>query len=119
MTGQCRPSGRMSHRLARRLSKAVGSILPGALLVLLPKCPSCLAAWLTVVTGVRFPIAGVVWVREVLMVCWVAAMALAAAFGTRGTRSRPRLTGLDEGQMVSGSSVSRGKRHSMLVIGSS
>jgi hypothetical protein len=79
MTGQCCMGGPVSHRLARRLSRAAASILPGAALVLLPKCPLCLAAWLTVVTGVGFSAAGAAWVSGTLVVLWVATVALAAA----------------------------------------
>ena len=78
-TGQCCAGGAALRRLARRLSTAAASILPGAVLVLLPKCPLCLAAWLTVVTGVGFSAAGAAWVRGMLVVFWVAAVALAAA----------------------------------------
>jgi hypothetical protein len=70
--------GRPSRRLARRLSTAAASILPGALLVLLPKCPLCLAVWLTVVTGASFSAAGAAWASGILVVFWVAAVALAA-----------------------------------------
>ena len=79
MSGQCCVGGTASCRLARRLSMAAASILPGAVLVLLPKCPLCLAAWLTVATGVGFSAAGAVWVRGMLVVFCVAAVALAAA----------------------------------------
>ena len=79
MTGQGCAGGPASPRLARRLSTTAASILPGAVLVLLPKCPLCLAAWLTVVTGVGFSAAGAAWVRGMLVVFWVAAVALAAA----------------------------------------
>jgi hypothetical protein len=79
MTGQCCAGGPASRRLARRLSTTAASILPGAVLVVLPKCPLCLAAWLTVVTGVGFSAAGAAWVRGMLVVFWVAAVALAAA----------------------------------------
>jgi hypothetical protein len=75
MTGQCCLGGPASSRLARRLSRAVASILPGAVLVLLPKCPLCLAAWLTAATGFGFPAAGAAWVRGMLVVFWVAAVA--------------------------------------------
>ena len=78
MAGQCCMGGRPSRRLARRLSAAAASILPGALLVLLPKCPLCLAAWLTVVTGVGFSAAGAAWASGILVMFWVAAVALAA-----------------------------------------
>lgn len=79
MTGQCCTGGPASRRLARRLSTGAASVLPGAVLVLLPKCPLCLAAWLTVATGMGFPAAGATWVRGMLMVLWVAAVAFAAA----------------------------------------
>ena len=78
MTRQCCMGGRRPHGLARRLSVAAPSMLSGAMLALLPKCPLCLAAWLTVVTGVGFSAAVAVWVRGLLAALWVAAVALAA-----------------------------------------
>lgn len=61
MTGQCcrrAEGGRASSRLTLRISAVTASLLPAAALVLLPKCPLCLAAWLTVMTGVGFSAAG-------------------------------------------------------------
>lgn len=78
MTGRCCVGGTAARRLARRFSKAAASILPGAALVLLPKCPLCLAAWLTVVTGIGFSAAAAAWMRGMLAVFWVAAVALAS-----------------------------------------
>lgn len=75
----CCVGGPPSHRLARRFSTAAASILPTALLVLLPKCPLCLAAWLTVATGIGFSTAGAEWARAMLVVLWIAAVAFAAA----------------------------------------
>ena len=83
MTGQCCIGGRTSRRLSRRLSTVAASILPGAVLVLLPKCPLCLAAWLTVVTGVGFSAAGAAWVPWMVVVFWVAVVAFAAALIVR------------------------------------
>jgi hypothetical protein len=60
----CRGEGR-----PRRLAAA--SMLPGAALVLLPKCPLCLAAWL----GVSAMSAA--YLRPGIAVLWVAAMAMA------------------------------------------
>ena len=51
----CRPDGRRTGTAA--------SILSGAMLVLLPKCPLCVAAWLAVVTGIGVSAAAVEWVR--------------------------------------------------------
>jgi hypothetical protein len=78
MIAQCCAGGGPSRRLARRLYGAAASILPGALLVLLPKCPLCLAAWLSVATGIAVPAAAVARVRGLIVVFWAAAVALAA-----------------------------------------
>jgi hypothetical protein len=79
MTGQCCRGGAASSRLARRFSRAGASMLPGAVLAFLPKCPLCLAAWLTITTGTAFPVAGVVWVRGLLLASWIAGGALVLA----------------------------------------
>jgi hypothetical protein len=86
MTGQCCTGGGPS---ARRLSGATASIVPGALLALLPKCPLCIAAWLTAVTGVGFPPAGVTWLREIIVVFWAGALAVTV----RHVRSNWRAAG--------------------------
>lgn len=79
MTGQCCMGGAPARRLAPRISRVAASVLPGALLVLLPKCPLCLAAWLTLVTGVGVSAAAAARVRGFIVILWVAVMALAAA----------------------------------------
>lgn len=80
MNGGCCGGGPRSRRgLARQFPGAAASVLPGALLVLLPKCPLCLAVWLTAVTGVGFSAAGASWARWILVLFWIAALALVAA----------------------------------------
>lgn len=77
MTGQCCVAGRAPHHLARRVSEATASILPAAFLILLPKCPLCLAAWLTVATGVSFSVAGAAWLRWSIVLLWVGSLGVA------------------------------------------
>ena len=78
MTGRCCVSGAPKRPLARRIFSAVTSVLPGAALVLLPKCPLCIAAWLTVATGIGISAAAVAWTRELIVGVSVALLALAA-----------------------------------------
>ena len=78
MAGQCCVGGAASRRLARRISRAAASVLPGTALVLLPKCPLCLAAWLTAATGIGFSAAGAKWASATLVVFWIAALLLVA-----------------------------------------
>jgi hypothetical protein len=79
MTACCCGGGGRRRPLARRLSGAAASLLPGAALLLLPKCPLCLAAWLTIVTGIGVSGAAAVWVRGAIVVFGVSGLALAAA----------------------------------------
>jgi hypothetical protein len=90
MVRQCCGDGRTWRRRAR-LSRAAASFLPGAVLVLLPKCPLCLAGWLTIVTGVGFSAAGAARVRAMLLVLCAAAVTLAVApvFRRRTFRRAP------------------------------
>ena len=90
MTAQCCTGGGPSRRLARRLSGAAASILPGAVLLFLPKCPLCLAAWLTVVTGIGISAAAAACVRGLIVVFSVAAVVLAAAQIVRRRAFRQR-----------------------------
>jgi hypothetical protein len=75
----CTGGGPSSRRLARQISGAAASILPGAVLMLLPKCPLCLAAWLGLAAGIGVSAAAAACVRGLIVVFWIAAVALAAA----------------------------------------
>ncbi len=88
MSRHCCTGEGPSGRLARQLFRAAGSILPGALLAILPKCPLCLAAWLTVITGAAVSAAAAARVRELIVAFWVASLALVAwqFFHRRGER---------------------------------
>ena len=79
MTGQCCVRGPASSRLARRFFTMAGTMLPPALLIFTPKCPMCLAAWLTVATGIGFSAPAVAWVRATLVILSVALAAVAIA----------------------------------------
>ena len=96
MTEQCCMGGPASGRLALRLlrhtrksgapvalARISASILPAAAWVFLPKCPLCLAAWLTAATGISFSAVGAVWASGTVVVFWAAAVVFAAMPGIR------------------------------------
>jgi hypothetical protein len=83
MIAQCCTGGGPSRRLARHFG-AASSILPGGVLMLLPKCPMCLAAWLAFAAGTGVSAATATRVRGLIVVFWVAALAIAAARIIRG-----------------------------------
>lgn len=90
MTPQCCTGGTASSRPARRrLSTAAASLLPAAVLVTLPKCPLCLAAWLTVATGIGISATSAALLRGSVILVLVALVA-ASLIGLRAFGPRPR-----------------------------
>ena len=63
---------------ARRWLRAAGSALPGAIAILLPKCPVCLAAWIAACTGIALPTMVAGSIRPFLVIACVLSASLLA-----------------------------------------
>jgi hypothetical protein len=58
--------------------KTAGGVLPGVLLLLVPKCPVCMALYLSAVTGIGIPFATARYLRILLIAACVGALLLFA-----------------------------------------
>jgi hypothetical protein len=56
--------------------KTAGGVLPGVLLLLVPKCPMCLALYISAATGIGIPFATAKYLRIGLIVGCVGALLL-------------------------------------------
>ena len=63
----------------RRGLKIAGTVIPAAVLVLLPKCPACIAAYLAIGTGIGVTITTAAYLRTLLLVVCVACLAYVGA----------------------------------------
>jgi len=69
---------RDSSSPARRGAKAISWIIPGGLLLLMPKCPVCFAAYIALFTGIGISVPAASWIRISLIVVCVASLLLLA-----------------------------------------
>ncbi|QIF00670.1 hypothetical protein [Roseimicrobium sp. ORNL1] len=70
------PSGqhdRAIHRTPRRVN-LTGWLLPSALLVLMPKCPACMAAYIAMATGLGISLPAAANVRFMLITLCIASL---------------------------------------------
>jgi hypothetical protein len=75
MSACCGTAGnRKSTRPLRRIREACAWILPGALLVSVPKCPACLAAYVALWTGLGLSLTAARYLRGTLLFVGVASL---------------------------------------------
>jgi len=74
--------------LLRRAYRSIQWLFPATLLILIPKCPLCVAAYLTLFTGVGVSISTARWIQLLMQViCWASLAYLAVRYWRRRSHS--------------------------------
>lgn len=67
--------------LLRRGWRSIQWLFPAGLLILMPKCPMCVAAYFALFTGIGITVSAARWVQIVTIVlCWIALAYLAVKY---------------------------------------
>jgi hypothetical protein len=75
MSDCCDAAGdRKTPTWARKVREILAWVLPSAILVLLPKCPACLVAYVTLWTGLGLSLSTATYLRWVLLFLGVASL---------------------------------------------
>jgi hypothetical protein len=82
--GKAAVGAKRGRPFVRRCHDIAGWILPAGGLVLLPKCPACLAAYVAIVTGVGISVSAAAFLRMLLLAMCITSIAYFAAM--RGRR---------------------------------
>jgi hypothetical protein len=64
--------------IIKRFIKTLGKIMPGVVLVLMPKCPLCIAYYITVVTGTGVSFTTAKYLRTTLLLLCISSLAYIA-----------------------------------------
>jgi hypothetical protein len=81
--------GKRPNGVFRRAWRGIRWAFPAALLVLMPKCPLCVAAYVALFTGVGVSVSTARWIQIVMLVFCLASLAfLAVRFWRRRTVAR-------------------------------
>jgi len=79
-TGPPKPSGGKRHTgLLRRAWRSIQWIFPATVLVLMPKCPLCVAAYFALFTGISISVPTARWIQMLMLVFSLASLAYLAA----------------------------------------
>lgn len=72
----------------KRIGGALEWIIPGAILVVMPKCPACVAAYIALATGVGISFTAASHLRMLVLVLCIAALAYLVIAGIARFRNR-------------------------------
>ena len=81
--------GKRSIGLLRRAWRSIQWLFPAGLLVLMPKCPLCVAAYVALFTGAGITVSTARWIQILMLVFCLTSLAyLAVRFGRRRFKAR-------------------------------
>jgi len=87
--GPKRGEGKRQAGLVRRAWRSVQWLFPATVLVLMPKCPLCVAAYVALFTGIGITFSAAQWIQRLILVFCLTSLAfLAVRYWRRRIKAR-------------------------------